>query len=33
MYIDGVSIHLSVYIYDIHLNESKLLLESIEVDI
>lgn len=33
MYTDGVSIHLTVYIVYIHLNESKLLLESIEVNI
>ena len=33
MYTDGVSIYLSVYIVYTHLNKSKLLLESIEVDI
>lgn len=33
MYTDGVSIHLSVYIVYTHSNKSKLLLESIEVNI
>lgn len=33
MYIDGVSIYLSVYIQYTHSNKSKLLPESIEVDI
>lgn len=33
MHTDGVSIYLSVYIVYTHLNKSKLLLESIEVDI
>lgn len=33
MYIDGVSIHLSVYIQYTYSNKSKLLLESIDVSI